>query len=97
MLGNVDGLRQAIAEEKDHFWQIRNSEGRPVAFGWTVDRKHPETGTHQARGNKQHEKDYPRALKLETWCQLSDSLRTERKRVLQVLDVVHREQALTKL
>ncbi|KAF6789036.1 GNAT family [Colletotrichum sojae] len=28
----IEGLEQAIDREKDHFRQIRNSEGRPIAF-----------------------------------------------------------------
>ncbi|KAF6841819.1 acetyltransferase [Colletotrichum musicola] len=83
----IEGLKQAIDREKGHFRQIRNSEGRPIAFcGWTLDGQHPENDMRHTRGDKRPEVPCLQALNLEAWCQLSNSLRTERKRVLQNLD-----------
>lgn len=89
----IDGLQQAISNEGGCFRQIHNSEGRPISFcGWTVDRQQQkELGMGiQTQQTDRLEKQCPQALNVATWCQLSSSLRTEKKRVSGALRVVHR-------
>ncbi|KAI0970619.1 acyl-CoA N-acyltransferase [Xylaria arbuscula] len=76
-------LEQALEKEHENFYQIHAPDGTPVGFcGWTFDQAQPpKAEASRPRPRREHDL-LPETLNLQSWIQVSASLRTERERVI---------------